>query len=158
MKIVKTRDAATAVLRKLGVNSRDYNLFIKKVEGGLEVNVELATAHTKSMAVENKFNAAEESVALKDLNPETHPIDAENVKSWEMKSQKKAKTKKAPKSKLLRPERVSVSSIAEGLIIAGKTNQEVWAVIKERFKLDDTKKSYPAWYRGRLRRKGIIKE
>jgi hypothetical protein len=47
-RIVKTRDAATAALRKLGVNSRDYGLFIEKqTDGTLMVKLALAEQHLK---------------------------------------------------------------------------------------------------------------
>jgi hypothetical protein len=39
--------------------------------------------------------------------------------------------------------------------MAGKTNEEVWNVIKAQFNLDDKKKGYPAWYRANLKRKGL---
>jgi len=50
--------------------------------------------------------------------------------------------------------RVTVSSVAEALILAGKTNAQVFAVLKRRFKLDESKKHYPGWYRARLVRQG----
>lgn len=49
----------------------------------------------------------------------------------------------------------SVSSRCQQLIKAGKTNDQVWAVVKKEFSLDDTKKSYPAWNRSKLRRDGV---
>ena len=48
----------------------------------------------------------------------------------------------------------TVSSVARELIVAGKTNAEVWEVISKEFKLDDGKKGYPAWYRSEVKRKG----
>jgi hypothetical protein len=46
--------------------------------------------------------------------------------------------------------------MAEELLLAGKTNAETWAALKERFKLGDDKKHYPSWYRSRLRRQGRL--
>lgn len=50
----------------------------------------------------------------------------------------------------------TISSVVTRLILAGKTNAEVWAVIKEQFKLDDSKKGYPSWYRNQLKKKGSL--
>lgn len=57
---------------------------------------------------------------------------------------------KAPKVR-----KVTCTSVSEELIMAGKTNAEVWAVIQPQFNLDDKKKGYPAWYRMNLARKGM---
>lgn len=50
--------------------------------------------------------------------------------------------------------KVSCSAVARDLILAGKTNDEVWVVIAEQFKLDQKKRGYPAWYRFLLRKTG----
>jgi hypothetical protein len=44
--------------------------------------------------------------------------------------------------------------VSRALIRAGKSNAEVWEVIKVQFNLDDKKKHYPGWYRGDMRKKG----
>ncbi len=75
-----------------------------------------------------------------------------------LKNPKPAETKAA---KAARPaaetKRAGISQLARALILAGKTNQEVWAIIKEAFDLDDSKKHYPSWYRCELKRKGDLK-
>jgi hypothetical protein len=48
----------------------------------------------------------------------------------------------------------TVSAVARELILAGKSNADVWAVLSTQFKLDDSKKHYPTWYRCELRRNG----
>lgn len=95
-KIVKTRDAATAVLRKLKISKDHYKDLIKKLDDG----------------------------------------------TFEVTLQK-------PKEKLTR---ITISSVARGLIEAGKSNVEVWKVIKEQFKLSDDKRHYPSWFRCQLKR------
>jgi len=70
-------------------------------------------------------------------------------------SEKNPSLKKVPNTP--RTEKRTVSSVARGLIVAGKTNDEVWAALKSEFKLDDSKKSYPAWYRRECKTKGLIK-
>jgi hypothetical protein len=64
---------------------------------------------------------------------------------------KETRPAKAPAAK-----RVGVSQTARDLILAGKTNAEVWAVLQAQFKLDDGKKHYPTWYRSELKRKGLL--
>ena len=50
------------------------------------------------------------------------------------------------------------SAIVEA-IMDGKTNNEIWDMIVDEFDADPVKhKHYPAWYRGDLRRKGLIAE
>lgn len=115
-KLYNTRDSATSVLRKLGIKPRDYNLFIRKMDGKFECSVEAAAAHLASL-----------------LLPSTQAPAA----------------KKAAK-------RVGISQTARDLILAGKTNAEVWAVLQAQFKLDDSKKHYPTWYRSELKRKGLL--
>lgn len=96
-KIVKTRDAATATLRKLKISKDRYNDLIKKLDDGtFEVNI---------------------------------------------------------KPKRERIERITISSTARKLIEEGKTNKQVWVVIKEMFKLSDDKRHYPSWFRCQLKRK-----
>jgi hypothetical protein len=44
----------------------------------------------------------------------------------------------------------SVASVARGLILAGKTNEEVFGALHKQFELPEEKKHYPAWYRAQL--------
>jgi hypothetical protein len=46
--------------------------------------------------------------------------------------------------------------VARDLILAGKTNEEVWVALKEQFKLSDDKRHYPTWYRCQLKRAGKL--
>lgn len=129
VKIFKTRDSATTVLRKLGVNSRDYNAFIEKMEDGrFACKVAMAEMHLESLK-----------------NPKPKTVLKEAAKAGRRAVDPEVKTKRA-----------GVSSMARDLILAGKTNQEVWDVLKEAFNLDDSKKHYPTWYRCELKRKGLL--
>jgi hypothetical protein len=47
---------------------------------------------------------------------------------------------------------MGVGQLARDLILAGRTNQEIWVALKQRFNLDDSKKHYPSWYRCQLKR------
>jgi hypothetical protein len=50
----------------------------------------------------------------------------------------------------------TVAEVACRLILEGKTNDEVWKVLKEQFNLDDKKKYYPGWHRANLKRRGEL--
>lgn len=129
VKILKTRDSATTVLRKLGIQSRDYNLFIEKTtDGQFACQVARAEMHLESL----KKPKAEA----------THAVPKAG--------------RRAADPEVATPKRHGVSHMARELILAGKTNQEVWALIKEAFDLDDSKKHYPSWYRCELKRSGKL--
>ena len=66
-------------------------------------------------------------------------------------------TPKAKKTaKASGPKVESVAGFMKGLIVAGKTNAEVWTLAQAKFDLPDEKKSYPAWYRRDLTKRGEI--
>jgi len=52
--------------------------------------------------------------------------------------------------------KLTVSSVARRLILEGLTNEQVWGQLKTGFKLDDSKKHYPSWYRAQLKRDGKL--
>ena len=131
VKIFKTRDSATTLLRKLGINARDYNFFIEKMtDGRFACKVAMAELHLESLK-----------------NPKPKTILTEAAKAGRRAADPEVKQTK---------KREGISQTARDLILAGKTNQEVWAVLKEAFNLDDSKKHYPTWYRCELKRKGMM--
>lgn len=67
-----------------------------------------------------------------------------------------SKAKKVSKPKAERAPRVTMASTAYELIQAGKTNDEVRAVLKKQFSLPESHDYYPSWYRSHLVQKGII--
>lgn len=81
---------------------------------------------------------------------EMHLESLKNPKAAEPKAAKVAKTTET------KPKRTGISATARELILAGKTNQEVWAELKAQFNLDDSKKHYPTWYRCEMKRKGQL--
>ena len=134
VKIFKTRDSATSLLRKLGIQARDYNFFIEKMtDGRVACQVAKAEMHLESLK-----------------NPAPKTILAEGIKAGRRAADPVVKKDGKPaKAK-------GVSAVARELILAGRTNQEVWTVIKEAFNLDDSKKHYPTWYRCEMKRKGQL--
>jgi len=128
VKFYTRRDSATTVLRKLGIQPRDYDLFIEKTsDGQFACQVARAEMHLESLK-----------------KPKT--VLKEAVKAG----------RRAADPEVIKTRRVGVSSMARDLILAGKTNQEVWDVLKDAFNLDDSKKHYPTWYRCELKRKGLL--
>ena len=137
VKFFKTRDSATSLLRKLGIQSRDYNFFIDKTsDGQFACQVAKAQMHLEGLK-----------------NPQPKTIIVEAVKAGRRAIDPVVATKKEAKVKA---KRAGVSQMARDLILAGKTNQEVWDIIKPAFNLDDSKKHYPTWYRCELKRKGLL--
>lgn len=129
-KTYTARDSATSALRKIGIQARDYNLFITKVDDKFECKLGAAAAHLES---------------LKNPKPKTVLVEAVKAGRRAIDPEVKKTTK-----------RVGISQTARDLILAGKTNQEVWEVLKEAFNLDDSKKHYPTWYRCELKRTGKL--
>jgi hypothetical protein len=75
-------------------------------------------------------------------------------------SKEKAAAKSAPKNTEVatKDAKKTITGVAQKLILAGKTNTEVFEALKAEFHLDDSKKYYPAWNRSMLRRTGVLKE
>lgn len=71
---------------------------------------------------------------------------------------KKTKKAAAPKEKVEKEPRVTVTSVAEDFIRAGRTDEEVLEALTLKFSDFDAakKKHYPSWYRARLVRTGAI--
>ncbi len=125
-----------------------------------EAEAKAATAKKQAKKVEffkETFSKMDKSGNIKAEKPPKaeKPSKAEKPAKAEkpVKAEKPTKTEKPPKAE----KKVSVSQAMRDLIIAGKTNDEVWAKVKEQFNLDDSKKHYPAWYRSDLKKKGLIK-
>ena len=66
VKIFKRRDSATALLRKMGINSRDYGLFIEKMEDGrFTCQVALAEGHLESLKEQTKPKPKKKATKVK---------------------------------------------------------------------------------------------
>lgn len=136
-KTYTARDSATSALRKLGLQARDYNLFITKVGDKFECKLGAAAAHLESLK-----------------NPK--PVEA--VKPVAAKEPKVAKAGRRAADPVVeaKPKKLGISATARELILSGKTNQEVWEALKQQFNLDDSKKHYPTWYRCEMKRTGLL--
>jgi len=139
VKILARRDSCTSALRKLGVNSRDYNAFIElQANGQFKCLIGAAEAHLQGLAKP----AVKKSPSEKTVKIGLAPVP---------KAEKPAKVAKPAKAKDLpwerKPEGMTVSQLARKLIRDGLTNAEIWVKLKEQFSLADNKRYYPAWYR-----------
>lgn len=128
-KIYSSRDSATAVLKKLGITKADYSMFIEKTKDGKF----LCAVQEAETYLKGGKPAAEQKA----------PVVSDTVTAKKMKE---AGVKK-----------VTVSSMARDMIARGKTNEQVWDALKSNFKLDDSKKHYPSWYRAAMKRSGDLK-
>ena len=129
IKSYNNRDSATAMLRKQGIEAVDYNKFIISDENRFHVD----------LVKVNKFLSSKKTKVVK--------------KSAEPK-EKAVKKSAEPKEKAAR--KTCVSSVARSLILAGKSNDEVWTALKAQFNLDDKKRSYASWYRWQLHKQGEL--
>lgn len=145
------RDSATTALRKLGIDKADYHRFIdvlKDEDGTLfVVDTDAAKAHLKRRKTDKpaQTEAAKVAAVARVAPVKKHaptPV---------------AKRVAAKKGAQAAANKRTVSAVARGLIADGKSNDEVWKLIKAEFKLDDAKKGYPAWYRAEMKRKGLLK-
>jgi len=62
----------------------------------------------------------------------------------------------APTVRKPRANKRCVSSVARQMVVDGKTNEQIWEILVNEFKLDEAKKSYPKWYRNEMLKKGFI--
>lgn len=158
VRFVRTRDAATSLLRKLGLKPRDYDFFIEKTsDGQLAVQVARAEAHLKSLpqASAQALREAHDATVTQAERDEFVAMAAAVTEVQSAGRRLAMAANAAAETKQPRAERVNTcSAVARALIRAGKTNAEVWAAIKTQFNLDDKKRGYPAWYRADLRKQG----
>lgn len=138
VKILARRDSATTILRKMGIHSRDYNAFIEVMgDGKFACHIARAEMHLES---------------LKNLAAKTETKPAAKV--VHTKSGRRAKDPEVDVP--VKAKREGISATARTLILEGKTNQEVWEILKARFNLDDSKRHYPTWYRCEMKRTGLL--
>jgi hypothetical protein len=160
-KFVKTRDSATRFLKGLGVNKIDYDKFIEKGNWGGVTEFRILVGEAKEF-LGNGHATPEKSIDEKTVDAPVDMAVADAVVKAVKKEVKKdiaAAAKEIIKkvSEKKSAERFTgkrtVSAVCRAMIVDGKTNAEIWAVIKEEFKLGDNKKHYPAWYRSEAKRK-----
>ena len=142
----KARDSAVTVLRKRGIAKADYNKHLKDAGklGWEIVEPKELPVVTTGIDMSKKIKTVR--------NP---PMTDDALAGAAVNTEKKPKAAKPPKEP--KAPRVSVSSVMRALILEGLDNVAVFQKAKETFPdLDDSKKSYPAWYRSTMRRAGEI--
>lgn len=155
---VKTRDSATTILRKLGVKSRDYNLFIEKMtDGGFAVQAAKARMHLKDLigpSPEEQAAKIEQAAKVQELRTKLErKVKSEKAAKTSKEAHRAAQVVANPIAEAPTPGE-SCSSYSRRMITAGHTNAELWAALVEHFKLDQGKRGYPAWYRHQMRKAG----
>ena len=135
-KFYARRDSATTVLRKAGIPARDYQLFIKKSGDGVTLDYKLLQEYLSGKSQGTSDPKATNAFQGPKTTPKAKAAEAAEA------------TQKQPKA--------TVSSTARELIKQGMGNEQVWVVLKDHFKLADSKKHYPAWYRAQMKRDGLL--
>lgn len=162
VKTVTRRDSATAILRKIGIKPRDYDLFIAKTEDGkIAVKVGAAEKHLKDLsgptAEEKAAKAANEEKVVQ-LQAE---LVAKVVKTREKKAsvasyRERVAANKSTDNPIKEAPAAgeSMQKYARRMILAGHTNAELWNALVEHFDCQPKHRGYPAWYRHALRIEG----
>ena len=137
VKFLARRDSCTSVLRKLGIHARDYDAFIEVLSDGR------FACHT-----------GRAELHFAELKAKTEPKAEPNVV---FTSGDKDPIKGKPGQRFHAVEAKStIASVTRAMILDGKPNAEIWEVISKKFNLNETKRSYPSWFRCECRRKGQI--
>lgn len=137
-KIYARRDSATSVLRKIGIDKEHYNNFIKQDGGNFYVDVDAATKSLVNVEGSKKL--------VKSTTPKVNKKSVGEAKPQVTSTHTAGVAKKE-----------TISGVICQLIMGGKTNKEIWGIVKSKFNLDDTKKYYPAWNRSQMIRDGRLK-
>lgn len=151
VKTVTRRDSATALLRKLGIKPRDYNLFIDvTADDTFAVKVGAAEKHLKDLT-----GPSPEELATK-AKLEADVAAARTALAKKVGGQRRAEASKAAFRASQTPVTEVTTAPASGescaayarrLLEAGHSNAEMWVALVQHFNLDDKKRGYPAWYR-----------
>lgn len=141
---------------KLG-RTISYGLIANNIEGGEPVK-KSAKEPKETKSEKDARKAAVKKAAFKKVVKKDKPKKvAKKAKAKPKKVVKKSAKKVKAKKESKRTRAHSVTSVAKELILAGSTNDEVWAAISKEFGLDyETKGHYPGWYRAKMVRDGDI--
>lgn len=102
-----------------------------------------------------KKTATKKKSPVKKSSPPSKKTPSKNSKST-AKVKKSQSSGRSTKAKAVSSENYkSAAAMFQGLIMEGKlTDDEIFALVKEKFGLDDKKKSYVNWYRNKLKKDG----
>jgi hypothetical protein len=125
-----SRTNATAPLRKMGIKTSDYDMFVMPTTNGrFAVNLEKAREF---------LQARLRKVATKEVP------QAKNLGRT---------AKEAASNQVARP---TVAGTIRALILKGMDNKAIHEVMKRDFGHDEDKAHYPGWYRSQMRREGLV--
>ena len=159
---VKNLGQAKALLEKFGVPAAKHNLFIRKDRASNDRFVYLksacgslaAAAPLLPTATGDEFKGTCKTCGI--CEDRRNKLIALRVTLNEKGLCKDCENKTPIAASNQAQKKVSVASFMRGLILAGKTNDEVFAAAQKELKIDGAKKNYPAWYRAELKRNGRI--
>jgi len=160
VKVYQTRDSATAYLRKQGVKKDQYDHCIHKTAAGFECRLpEDAVPMRREAVVEPKAKApaaAKPKAPVKakpKKKPKARKPAAKKVAAVKRKVDQAKRNEATPGLiEKLKQEPKTLSDKIRQLVLKGKTNYEIVLALD----LPAEHKHYPAWYRGELRRKGLL--
>ena len=174
LKAFKTRDAATSLLRKMGVSVRDYSLIIvenKSLDKPYLIDLEFVEEFLKDLptpkiqdlylpppptmpADKSRRHRSQVTPPTTPSSPSASPTPQPLVPMTPTPSNRLRPT--STTSTMPKSPRRTVSSVCRELILQGQTNDEIYAAIVTEFNVGADKKHYPSWYRCDLRKKGLI--
>lgn len=160
IKTVTRRDSATAILRKIGIKPRDYNLFIEvTADDKFAVKVGAAEKHLKDLAgpspKELKDRAEQEAKVIELRAKLKRKVESEKAAKANKEAYRAAKVVVNPITEAPAPGE-SCASYSRRMITAGHSNAELWAALVKHFQLDEGKRGYPAWYRWQMYKAGKV--
>lgn len=139
IKFYTRRDSATSALRKLGVDKSKYNSYIETKEDGVYVDLESAA------------NDMDEDVVVK--KPRARSAAASKPAASVKKT---ASTKTGRTNKVDPDKKESMTKFCQRMILDGKTDAEIYEMMIPIYNCDESKKGYPSWNRGFMRRRGLL--
>lgn len=158
VKVYQTRDSATAYLRKNGVRKDQYDHCIHKTAAGFECRLpEDDVPMRREAVIEPKVKAP---AAVKPRAPakakpkaKVKKAVAKKIKAVKQKVTQAERNKATPGLvERLKQAPKTLSDKIRQLVLQGRSNYEIVLALD----LPAEHKHYPAWYRGELRRKGLL--
>lgn len=143
-KVVKRRDSATAILRKLGIAKENYHLFMEPgaTEGEWVVNEQAAAKSLEKPAPVKRPRRKPKVSTKSDSDLVTEILENPTPR-------KQAREKKERKP--------SYAGEIREMILEGMANKAIHEeMLKRHGKKMEGKHWYPCWYRNEMRRKGVL--
>lgn len=156
VKTFATRDSATGLLRKMGINKADYNKFISTTaDDRFAVAVTLAEKHINGEKAPTKEEVAEKAklqARAEELRADLKKTVTKAKRKEEIVNSRRTNWEVKNAVTVAPIKNQSLSSYVISLIEAGHNNGEIFEAMEKHYDADKSKRHYPAWYRGLIRR------